>query len=87
MHVDDILVAIRRSRLQLKERISVFGAAEISLIEIMVNLSGINTVDGKLQAINDWPEPSSTAELLLFLGLAGYYRKCVHMFAHRTTPL
>jgi len=87
MHVDTILLAIRAAHLRLNERKCVFGATETSFVGFKVNLGGIHTQDRKIAAINDWPVPASTAQLRSFLGLAGYYRKFVHKFAHRTTQL
>jgi hypothetical protein len=65
----------------------VFGATERSFVGFKVNSGGIHTEDRKLAAINDWLVLESTAQLWSFPGLAGYYRKFVHKFAHRTTQL
>ena len=87
MHVNTILLAIRAARLRLNERKCVFGATETSFVGFKVNSGGIHTEDRKIAAINDWSLPASTAQLRSFLGLAGYYRKFVHKFAHQTTQL
>jgi hypothetical protein len=65
----------------------VFGATETSFVGFKVNSGGIHMEDRKIAAINDWPVLASTAQLRSFLGLAGYYRKFVQKFAHRTTQL
>jgi hypothetical protein len=65
----------------------VFGATETSFVGVKVNPGGIHTEDRMIAAIIDWPVPASTAQLRMFLGLAGYYRKFVHKLGHRTTQL
>jgi hypothetical protein len=87
LHVDTIPLAIRAAHLRLNERKCVFAGTETLFVGIKVNSSGIHTEDRKIAAINDWPVLASTAQLQSFLGLAGYYKKFVHKFAHRSTQL
>jgi len=62
----------------------VFGTLETSFVGFRVNRHGIHTEEKKVKAVRDWPEPKTPTELRGFLGLAGYYRKFVPKFAHRT---
>jgi len=87
MHVDTILLAIREAHLHLNERKCVFEATEMSFVGFKVNSSEIHAEGREIAAINDWLVLASTALLRSFLGLAGYYRKSVHKFAHCTTQL
>jgi hypothetical protein len=41
----------------------------------------------KIQAIRDWPDPTTLTELRNFLGLANFYRKFVLGFSHIAWPL
>jgi len=74
MHVDTILLAIGAAHLRLNEPKCVFGATDMQFVGVKVNSSGIHTEDKKIVALNDWPEPVSTAQLRSFLGLDGHYR-------------
>lgn len=41
----------------------------------------------KIQAILEWPQPSSQRDLRAFLGLTGFYRKFVKGYASIAAPL
>ena len=82
-HVEDVLRALRKERLRLKESKCVFGTLETSFVGFRVNRHGIHTEEKKVKAVRDWKTPKTPTELRGFLGLAGYYRKFVPKFAHR----
>ena len=41
----------------------------------------------KVQAVVDWPRPTTVTEVRSFLGMAGYYRKFVQGFSQLAIPL
>jgi hypothetical protein len=41
----------------------------------------------KVQTIHDWSAPHSAQAVQGFLGLAGYYRKFVHIYGALAAPL
>ena len=53
----------------------------------MISGDGLSTDPSKVQAVMDWPVPSSVKALQGFLGLAGYYRKFVQHFGIIAKPL
>ena len=67
-----------------------FARESISYLGHVVSAAGvsIDSIDpSTVQAIVDWPTPSSIKELRGFLGLAGYYRKFIHHFGILAKPL
>ncbi|CAA7040208.1 unnamed protein product [Microthlaspi erraticum] len=55
--------------------------------EHATHLRGSFVDPAKIEAIRDWPRPSSATEIRSFLGLAGYYRRFVKGFATMAQPM
>lgn len=53
----------------------------------IVSESGLQPDPDKTSAIDNWPKQRTETELRGFLGLAGYYRRFVPMFAQLAAPL
>ena len=53
----------------------------------VIGADGVAPQQKKVEAVAQWPTPSSVADIRAFLGLAGYYRKFIYRFSALATPL
>uniref|UniRef100_A0A1J3IX91 Putative mitochondrial protein n=1 Tax=Noccaea caerulescens TaxID=107243 RepID=A0A1J3IX91_NOCCA len=53
----------------------------------IISTVGVFVDPAKIEAIRDWPRPSSTTEIRIFLGLSSYYRRFVKGFASMSQPM
>ncbi len=52
-----------------------------------VDGDGIHTMDDKISAIKNFPQPQTVEKVWSFLGLSGYYRPFIKGFARLASPL
>jgi hypothetical protein len=86
-HLRKCLHVCRQEGLKLKRSKCVFFRDAIEFVSFWVDKEGLHTEASKLQAVWDWPRPTSGKEVLGFLGLTGFYRKFIERYAHRALLL
>ena len=82
-----VLDRLRSAGLKLKPEKCALFQKSVSFLGHVVSEYGIATDPKKIEAIQEWPVPSSIREVRAFVGLAGYYRRFVPQFAAIARPL
>ncbi len=86
-HVEQVLQKLREHHLYLKLEKCEFHRHIIQFLGYVISPQGVQMDNNKLQAIRDWPIPSTVKELLRFLGFANFYRLFIRAFSSITAPL
>lgn len=76
-HVETVFKVLSVNSLKVKLNKCFFGEQQIDYLGHSISGQGVSVDDSKIQAILDWPQPTSIKSLWGFLGLTGYYRKFV----------
>ena len=77
MHLRLVLQTLREHQLYVKFLKCEFWLEEVVFLGHMVSKEGIQVDPKKIEAITEWPRPTTATEVRSFLGLAGYYRRFV----------
>ena len=80
-HVQTIFQILRDHQLQVKENKSYFGQSSVPYLGFLVNSEGIQPDPARIQALQNWPLPSSASELKSFMGGINFYRKFIMHFS------
>ena len=64
-----------------------FGQSQLVFLGHQVDQDGIRPLPHKVEAIQNFPQPSSRRQLQRFLGLVNFYHRFVHNCAHIVAPL
>ena len=86
-HLQVVFAILRTHKLVAKESKCVFGDDKVEYLGHVISKAGVATEPEKLQAIKKWPLPQNIKQLRGFLGLTGYYRKCVKGYGIICRPL
>ncbi|XP_073041917.1 uncharacterized mitochondrial protein AtMg00860-like [Primulina eburnea] len=80
-HLHITLQTLREKELYAKFKKCEFWLTSVALLGHIISEIGVSVEPKKVEAIVDWPRPKTVNEILIFLGLAGYYRKFVEGFS------
>ena len=86
-HLQHVLSILRQHTLFAKFSKCSFGQTHIEYLGHIVSQEGVRMDDKKVQAVLQWPVPSSLRQLRAFLRLASYYHKFIRHFAVVAAPL
>ena len=64
-----------------------FWLNQVAFLCHVVSKDGIQVDPKKIEAVIDWPRPTTVTEVRSFLGLAGYYKRFVKDFSKIAAPL
>jgi transposase InsO family protein len=85
--LDLVLTRLEEHGLKVEPSKCVFLGEQVAYLGKRVSAEGIQSDPEKIDAIKNWPTPSSPEELRTFLGTVGYHRKHVKDFAQTAKPL
>jgi hypothetical protein len=86
-HLALVLHTLRDNKLYAKLNKCEFGKTILAFLGHVIGADGIRMDPDKVQAIVDWPAPTTVTQLQSFLGLANYYRRFVKGYSKIAAPL
>lgn len=86
-HLEAVLQELQANILHVKLSKCSFSRSSIQYLGHVVSSEGLSVDPTQISAILDWPRPTTVQQLRGFLGLAGYYRRFIHRYAHIAEPL
>lgn len=86
-HVSVALQVLQENQLVIKLSKCSFAKENIKYLGHVISARGVAVDNSKVQAIKEWPIPTTPKALRGFLGLTGYYRKFIKHYGIRAKPL
>ena len=86
IHLQQIFQKLKETNLKIQLDKSEFLRKEVNFLGHVITPDGITPNPIKIEAIQKYPIPKTVKEIKSYLGLVGYYRKCIPNFAKLTQP-
>ncbi|XP_021751362.1 uncharacterized protein LOC110717031 [Chenopodium quinoa] len=86
-HLREILQTLRENKLYAKFSKCEFWLEKVAFLGHFASKDGVEVDPAKIEAIKGWPTPKIVSDVRSFLGLGGYYRRCVKDFSKIAKPM
>ena len=86
-HVREVLERLRKFRLYIKASKCEWHTTRVGYLGFVITPNGIEMEQDRVTTIDDWPEPRSVREILMFVGFANFYRRFIKGYSRITLPL
>nr|GEZ63717.1 reverse transcriptase domain-containing protein [Tanacetum cinerariifolium] len=86
-HLKTILGLLKEDKLYAKFSKYEFWIPKVQFPGHVIDSKGIHVDPAKIESIKDWASPKTPTEIRQFLGLAGYYRRCIEGFSKIAKPM
>ncbi|GBG92970.1 hypothetical protein CBR_g57968 [Chara braunii] len=86
-HLRRVLETLRRAKYKANRDKCEFVRQEMEYLGHFVTPEGISPLSGKIQAVQEWPEPRNVTDVRSFLGLTGYYQRFIKGYSKIATHL
>ncbi|WMV25807.1 hypothetical protein MTR67_019192 [Solanum verrucosum] len=86
-HLRVVLQTLKDHQLFAKFNNCEFWLQSFAFLGHIVSSEGIRVNSQKIEAVKQWPRPTSATDIRSFLGLAGFYRRFVERFSSIASPL
>ncbi|SAL94853.1 hypothetical protein [Absidia glauca] len=86
-HVRLVLAKLAKAKLSLKLEKCEFDVSSVQFLGFVISPLGVTMDPSKVEAIKNWPTPSSAHDIQVFLGLANFYRRFVKDYSKICVPL
>ena len=82
-----VFTKLRAAGLKLKPSKCTFFQKEIGYLGHVISEKGVSTDPVKIEAVVNWPVPTTVCDVRSFLGFVGYYRRFIKGFSSIARPL
>lgn len=86
-HLKLVLQVLRKHQLFIRRKKCEIASSKVEYLGHIVTGEGVATNSKKIEAMLEWPKPTSVKALRGFLGLTGYYRRFVRGYVIIAKPL
>ncbi|KAI2646334.1 Transposon Tf2-9 polyprotein [Labeo rohita] len=86
-HVRTVLSRLLQHQLYVKAEKCEFHVHQTSFLGYHISHQGVKMDTTKVQAVTEWPQPTTVKELHRFLGFANFYRRFIRNYSTVAAPL